>query len=136
MELKGLYAITDEVLTPYEQIDRYVAEAIKGGAKVVQLRDKSRSDEELFAVARRVKKICKKMGALFILDDRVMLAKALNADGVHIGGEDTPLELAREILGRKKIIGVSCYGDIGRARDAVQKGADYVALFSEFFVVF
>lgn len=132
MRLEGLYAITDELLTPYEYIDRYVEAAIDGGAKIVQLRDKSRSDEELYWVAKKLKKICKKKEALFVLDDRVVLAKAVNADGVHIGGEDTPLETARAILGGKKIIGVSCYGDIGRAADMVKKGADYVA-FGSFF---
>ncbi len=133
MTLKGLYAITDESLTPYEFVDRYVCEAIHGGAKIVQLRDKTLSDEELYPVAKKIKKICKKKGALFVLDDRVVLAKAINADGVHIGGDDASIELAREILGSKKIIGVSCYGDIKRAKEAVKKSADYVA-FGSFFV--
>jgi thiamine-phosphate pyrophosphorylase len=133
MKLRGLYAITDEILTPYGEIDRYVCDAIAGGAKIVQLRDKTLSDEELYPVAKKIKKICKKNGALFVLDDRVVLAKAINADGVHIGGDDTPIELAREILGSKKIIGISCYGDIARAKDAVKKSADYVA-FGSFFV--
>lgn len=132
MKLRGLYAITDSSLTPYEHIDRYVSLALKGGAKIVQLRDKRLSDEELYPVAKKIKKICKKNGALFVLDDRVVLAKAINAGGVHIGGEDTPIELAREILGRKKIIGVSCYGDIRRAEQMVKKSADYVA-FGSFF---
>lgn len=132
MKLEGLYAITDEALTPYEEIEKYVLTAIKGGATIVQLRDKTKSDEELYGVAKKIKKICKKNGALFVLDDRVVLAKAINADGVHIGGEDTPIELAREILGSKKIIGVSCYGDINRAAQMVKKSADYVA-FGSFF---
>lgn len=133
MRLRGLYAITDEYLTPYEEIESYVRKAIKGGARVVQLRDKTRSDEELYGVAMKIKKICQKHKTLFVLDDRVVLAKAIKADGVHIGGDDTPIEVARKILGRKKIIGVSCYGDIQRAREAVEKGADYVA-FGAFFV--
>lgn len=133
MRLRGLYAITDEYLTPYEEIESYVRKAIKGGARVVQLRDKTRSDEELYGVAMKIKKICQKHKTLFVLDDRVVLAKAIKADGVHIGGDDTPIEVARKILGRKKIIGVSCYGDIQRAREAVEKGADYVA-FGSFFV--
>jgi thiamine-phosphate pyrophosphorylase len=132
MKLRGLYAITDSSLTPYDYIDRYVLLALKGGAKIVQLRDKALSDEELYPVAKKIKKICKKHKALFLIDDRVVLAKAINADGVHIGGEDTPIELAREILGGKKIIGVSCYGDIERAMQMVKKSADYVA-FGSFF---
>jgi thiamine-phosphate pyrophosphorylase len=132
MNLCGLYAITDSALTPYKQIERYVELAIKGGTKIVQLRDKELSDEELYPVAKAIKKICKKHKTIFILDDRVVLAKAINCDGVHIGGDDTPIGVAREILGNKKIIGVSCYGDIQSAKEAVQKGADYVA-FGAFF---
>ncbi len=132
MKLQGLYAITDEILTPYEQIDGFINAAISGGAKIVQLRDKKLSDEELYPVANKIKKICKKHKILFVLDDRVVLAKAVGADGVHIGGDDTPVDLARKILGNKKIIGVSCYGDIERAKEVVKKGADYVA-FGSFF---
>lgn len=133
MKLKGLYAITDEKMTPYEIVDRYVAAAIEGGARIVQLRDKSSSDELLYPVAKKIKKVCKAKGALFLIDDRVVLAKAVNCDGVHIGGEDTPIEIAREILGKKKIIGVSCYGDIKRAEEMALKGADYLAFGSFFY---
>jgi len=132
MKLQGLYAITDDILTPYGQISECVFEAIAGGAKIVQLRDKSLSDEELYPIAKKIKKICKKNKALFVLDDRVVLAKAVNADGVHIGGDDTPIELARKILGDKKIIGVSCYGELDTAINAVRRSADYVA-FGSFF---
>lgn len=132
MKLKGLYAITDDTLTPYEYVDRYVAKAILGGARIVQLRDKRLSDEELYPVAQKIKKVCKQNGALFLIDDRITLAKAVGADWAHIGGDDTPLALAREILGRKKIIGVSCYGDLARAKEMVLGGADYVA-FGSFF---
>ncbi len=132
MKLHGLYAITDINLTPYYYIERSVAEAIKGGAKIIQLRDKDTSDEELYKVAKKIKKICRQNKAKFLLNDRVVLAKAINADGVHIGKDDTSFETARAILGSKKIIGVSCYDDIGLANDAVKKGADYVA-FGAFF---
>lgn len=132
MKLHGLYAITDINLTPYDYIERSVAEAIKGGAKIVQLRDKDTSDEELYQVAKKIKKICRQNKAKFLLNDRVVLAKAINADGVHIGKDDTSFEVARDILGDKKIIGVSCYDDINLAKDAIKKGADYVA-FGAFF---
>lgn len=62
----------------------------------------------------------------------MVLAKAIDADGVHIGGDDTPIGVARKILGDKKIIGVSCYGDIEAAKKAAKEGADYVA-FGSFF---
>lgn len=132
MKLHGLYAITDINLTPYDYIERSVAEAIKGGAKIIQLRDKDTSDEELYQVAKKIKKICRQNKAKFLLNDRVVLAKAINADGVHIGKDDTSFEVARDILGDKKIIGVSCYDDINLAKDAIKKGADYVA-FGAFF---
>ena len=132
MKLYGLYAITDATLTPYDYIERSVAEAINGGAKIIQLRDKDASDEELYQVAKKLKKICKQKKVKFLLNDRVVLAKAINADGVHIGKDDTSFETARAILGSKKIIGVSCYDDIGLANDAVKNGADYVA-FGAFF---
>jgi thiamine-phosphate pyrophosphorylase len=132
MKLSGLYAITDIHLTPYDYIERYVAEAARGGAKIVQLRDKTTSDDELYAVAKKIKKICKKTGTTFIINDRAVLAKAVDADGVHIGADDASFGVARAILGRKKIIGVSCYGDMELAKAAAQKGADYVA-FGAFF---
>lgn len=132
MKLHGLYAITDINLTPYDYIERSVAEAIKGGAKIIQLRDKDTSDEELYQVAKKIKKICRQNKAKFLLNDRVVLAKAINADGVHIGKDDTSFEVARDILGDKKIIGISCYDDINLAKDAIKKGADYVA-FGAFF---
>ena len=132
MKLEGLYAITDSVLTPYGDIERYVSEAIRGGAKILQLRDKELKDEELYPVAMRLKRLCDENGVCFIIDDRVVLAKAVNADGIHIGLEDIdPLD-AREIIGSGKIIGVSCYGDLERAKGAIKKGADYVA-FGSFF---
>jgi len=132
MNLRGLYAITDSTLTPYKQIEKYVELAIKGGAQIVQLRDKELSCEELYPIAKAIKKICKKHKTIFVLDDRVVLAKAINCDGVHIGKDDTAISVARAILGRKKIIGVSCYGDIDMAKEAVKKSADYVA-FGSFF---
>jgi thiamine-phosphate pyrophosphorylase len=132
MKLDGLYAITDVSLTPYDCIDKCVSEAIDGGAKIIQLRDKSTSDEELYLIAKKLKKICKQKKAKFLLNDRVVLAKAINADGVHIGKDDTSFETARAILGTKKIIGVSCYDELSIAKEAVKKGADYVA-FGAFF---
>ncbi len=132
MKLHGLYAITDIDLTPYDYIERYVVKAVMGGAKIVQLRDKTTSDDELYTVAKKIKKICKKTNTTFIINDRAVLAKAVDADGVHIGTDDASFETARAILGCKKIIGVSCYGDMELAKSAVQKGVDYVA-FGAFF---
>jgi len=130
--LAGLYLITDETLTPYDRIETYLIPAFRGGARILQLRDKSLDDEALFPVAQHIQALCQEFGVTFIINDRVDLANELDADGVHIGRDDEGYDLARRILGRKKIIGVSCYGDLFRAKELEHKGADYVA-FGSFF---
>lgn len=126
--LKGLYAITDERLTPYEgeKIFELVEGALKGGAKILQLRDKETPDEALLPIALELKRLCREYGALFIVNDRLVLAKMAKADGLHIGKEDVALELAKKEFSQG-IIGVSCYGDISRAKKAEALGASYVA---------
>ncbi len=133
MKLSGLYIITDEKLTPYEnnEILEKVEKALKGGAKIVQLRDKSHSDEFLLPYAKALKKLCKNYGAIFIVNDRVSLSLEANADGVHLGKEDFFIEEVSKIL-KDKIIGVSCYGDLKRAKEMELLGASYVA-FGSFF---
>ena len=128
MELKGLYAITDPVLTPYEngEIFEKVKSALRGGAKLIQLRDKQTPIEELFPIALKLKELCEEAGAIFLINDRVDLAIRCNAHGVHLGKEDMSPFQAREVLGPNKILGVSCYGDVEKAR-SVRKVASYVA---------
>lgn len=121
----GLYAITDSRLTPYKHIDSYIKSVIEGGAKIIQLRDKALSDEELKPVALQIKTLCERNDALFVIDDRVELAVSIGAAGLHIGQHDMSLQKAREQF--KGIIGVSCYGDIKTAINAQESGADYVA---------
>lgn len=132
-KLSGLYVITDEKLTPYEknQILEKVEAALKGGARIVQLRDKSNSDEFLLPYAQALKELCHKYGAVFIVNDRVELALKADADGVHLGEEDPDINYARKIL-KNKIIGISCYGDLKRAKEMELLGASYVA-FGSFF---
>lgn len=131
--LRGLYVITDEKLTPYEKgkIYELTEKALSGGAKIVQLRDKGTPDEALLPIALGLKTICKDFGALFIVNDRLELAKRANADGLHIGRDDISPEIARKEL-PNKVIGLSCYGDIERAKWAESLGIDYVA-FGSFF---
>lgn len=133
MKLKGLYVLTDEKLTPYEnnQIFEKVEQALKGGAKIVQLRDKSNSDEFLIPYAQELKNLCHKYSALFIINDRVELAIKVSADGVHIGKDDGDIKEVRKVL-KDKILGVSCYGDLERAKYAEAQLATYVA-FGSFF---
>ncbi len=125
--LQGIYAITDEILTPKPTILHQVEQALDGGAKVIQLRDKSSTDEELENLAKSLQKLCVEKDATFFINDRVQLAKKIGADGVHIGFTDQSVKETREEVGEQMLIGVSCYGDIARAKQAVADGADYVA---------
>ncbi len=99
--------------------------ALAGGCRWVQLRMKGASDEEAEPVARRLREACREAGATFIIDDRVELAKKVEADGVHLGREDMPVEEARETLGHGFLIGgtANTIDDIRRLKRA---GADYI----------
>ncbi|MGB9711347.1 MAG: thiamine phosphate synthase [Thermodesulfovibrio sp.] len=132
LKLKGLYVITDEKLTPYEKILEMVEEALNGGACVVQLRDKTNSDNFLLPYGFLLKELCEKYNAYFIVNDRVDLAMKLDAHGVHIGKEDADISEVKEKL-KNKIIGVSCYGDIKKAKNMESLGACYVAFGSFYY---
>lgn len=129
--LQGLYAITDEVLTPDDTVVEQVEKAIEAGAQIVQYRNKSADDAQIEAVCRALLSLCRKHGVPFIIDDRPHLAQKIKADGLHIGKDDGPISKAREIFPHG-IIGVSCYGSIRKAKEAQDEGADYVA-FGSFF---
>ncbi len=130
--MNGLYAISDEILTPYTTILDSLKKALDGGVKIFQLRDKNSVDIEIEKISIDILNLCHKYGAIFIIDDRVELVKKINADGLHIGKDDISLQEARNILGMDKIIGVSCYGDIEYAKKMESLGANYVA-FGSFF---
>ena len=129
--LKGIYVLSDATLTPLETILSQIERVLKSGVSVVQFREKYATDEALEFTCRALGALCKKYNALFIIDDRVHLAKKVDADGLHVGMDDVSYEEAREILG-DKIIGISCYGDIERAKHYESLGVDYVA-FGSFF---
>jgi len=129
--LKGLYVITDEHLTPDDTVHSYVEDALKAGASIVQYRNKTKSDDEVEEVCRRLQTLCRQHNAPFIIDDRPYLAAKIKADGIHIGKDDMSLAEARKIF-PEGIIGVSCYGSIRKAKEAQKEGADYVA-FGSFF---
>ncbi len=130
--LQGLYAITDEKLTPKSTILNQVEKALLAGARVIQLREKSSSDDELEKVATSLQNLCTKHKATFFINDRVQLAKKIGADGIHVGISDQTVKETKAAVGDKMLIGVSCYGDLERAKQAVKDGADYVA-FGAFF---
>ena len=131
--LKGLYVITDKKLIPRDRFVSTVEEAIRGGASVVQLREKDTPEDEIIELGKSLLKVTAKYGVPLIINDSSELAKEIGADGVHLGKEDPAVAHAREVLGRDKIIGVSCYGKIERGLNAERDGADYVAFGTPFY---
>lgn len=121
----GLYAITDSRMTPYDTIGFYIQSAIEGGTKIIQLRDKTLSDEALRPIALQVKTLCEQNNVLFVIDDRMELAASIGAAGLHIGQNDIGIKEAAKLF--KGVIGVSCYGNLDLALEAQGAGADYVA---------
>jgi thiamine-phosphate pyrophosphorylase len=100
---------------------------IDGGADAIQLREKTISDSEFISLAGEVRDITTKRGSLLIINDRVHIARKINADGVHLGQQDMSALEARNIIGDEKIIGVSTHNVI-QARQAQKDGADYIAI--------
>jgi thiamine-phosphate pyrophosphorylase len=126
----GLYAITQTDHKTIDMIIEEVAAAIRGGAAVVQYRDKNPIDAVL--LARELVKLCHRRDVPLIINDDVELAVQTGADGVHLGKEDGHIAEARKRLGANAIIGVSCYDSVARAIEAEREGATYVA-FGRFF---
>jgi thiamine-phosphate pyrophosphorylase len=126
----GLYAITQ---TDHKTIDMIIGEveaALRGGAAVVQYRDKNPIDAVL--LARELVKLCHRRDVPLIINDDVELAVQTGADGVHLGKEDGHISEAKKRLGADAIIGVSCYDSVARAIEAEREGATYAA-FGRFF---
>jgi thiamine-phosphate pyrophosphorylase len=109
-----------------------VAQAIDGGAVMIQYREKQLSREERLPEARALARLCRARDIPLLINDDTELAAACGADGVHLGREDIPPDQARRRLGPRAIIGVSCYNQLQRARTAAASGASYVA-FGRFF---
>ncbi len=128
----GLYAIADTQYLDDAHLLPAVSEAIVGGARVIQYRDKKHIAEKRIQQAKGLAALCRQHGVLFIINDDVMLAKETQANGVHLGREDAAIAQARKQLGSRAIIGVSCYNELARAETAQSQGADYIA-FGRFF---
>jgi thiamine-phosphate pyrophosphorylase len=130
-KLAGLYAITpDEPRT--EILVGKVGQALRGGASVVQYRNKTAGPELRCEQGRALAALCRAAGAAFIVNDDLALALALDADGVHLGGDDGDLVEARRRLGQGRLLGASCYDRIEMAEVAAQAGVDYLAFGSVF----
>lgn len=120
---RGLYAVTPEGLVGAALLES-AASALSGGAVMVQYRAKSRAQRES---ALGLVELCRRHGALLIVNDDPELAAEIDADGVHLGRDDVSIAQARRLVGTDRIIGVSCYDDLGRAEDLAAGGADYLA---------
>jgi thiamine-phosphate pyrophosphorylase len=121
-----LYAITGEAFHPGRNVVDVMEEAMAGGADIIQLRDKTSSKRDVLEKAKRLREITKSYGALFIVNDHIDVALAVDADGIHLGQDDLPLKEARKIMG-DRIIGISTHA-IEEARQAERDGADYIGV--------
>ena len=130
MKLHGLYAITDSQLLAGKLLP-YVEAALKGGAKLLQYRDKSTDDARRLREAEALRELCNRYGAALIINDDAELAARLGV-GLHLGQTDGSLSVARALLGRKAIIGGTCHAQLELAEAAAKEGVSYVA-FGRFF---
>jgi thiamine-phosphate pyrophosphorylase len=130
-KLSGLYLVTPD----WDDTDRLleVTElALKSGANILQYRHKTASDALRRRQATALLELCRRYHVPLIINDHLNLCLELDADGIHVGGTDAPVQHIRNSVGTSKIVGASCYGDLGVARAAHQHGASYVA-FGGFF---
>ena len=118
-----LYLITDSTGFSEDEFLYRVKEGIKGGATLLQLREKDKTTREYIALAEKVHKIAKKYNVPLIIDDRIDVAMAVDAEGVHLGQSDMPVNIARKILSKDKIIGATAK-TVAQAVEAYENGAD------------
>ena len=122
-----LYAVTDAAWTGKKTLTEQVEEAMKGGITFLQLREKHLSKEEFLKEAIEIKDLAQKYQIPFVINDNIEIAQKAEADGVHVGQDDMPVEEVRQILGPDKIIGVSAH-NVEEAVRAEQGGADYLGV--------
>ena len=121
----SVYLVTDHRNTTDEEFLNIIEEAIKGGTTIVQLREKTASTKEFYQLALKVKEITSKYDVPLLINDRIDIALAVDSDGVHIGQDDMPADIARKIIGKDKILGVSA-STVAEAKKAEADGADYI----------
>lgn len=126
-----LYVILDRAAARDRSLEDILDATVAGGSRMVQLREKEWPSGRLLPLAARLRTRCREAGATFIVNDRVDLALAVEADGVHLGQDDLPAALARPLLRPGMILGVSTHS-VEQARAAAAAGADYVAVGSMF----
>lgn len=125
MQLPPLYAITDRKLAGRSHPE-IVADLVRNGCKLIQLREKELPDKEFLRQAQQAVHIARTAGTLLVIDDRIDIALAARADGVHIGQDDVPPEVARQLLGPERIVGISSHS-LEQALLADRAPVDYVA---------
>lgn len=123
----SLYFITDSTGYTEEAFLLRVEQALRGGATLLQLREKNRSTRAYIRLAEKVHAIAKRYQVPLIIDDRVDVALAIDAEGVHVGAEDMPVALARKLMGDDKIVGATAK-TVPWAREAWEQGADYLGV--------
>lgn len=122
-----MYFITDSTNYSEEEFLFRVEEALKGGVTLLQLREKGKSTREYIELAEKVHTLTKKYNVPLIIDDRVDVALAIQAEGVHVGQNDMPVSVARKLMGNDKIIGATVK-TVTQAKEAYEQGADYLGV--------
>ena len=123
----SLYFITDSTGFTEEEFLRRTEAALQGGVTFLQIREKDRSTREYIALAEKVHALTRKYNVPLIIDDRVDVALAMDAEGVHVGQSDMPVATARRLLGKEKIIGATAK-TVPQAMEAYEQGADYLGV--------
>jgi thiamine-phosphate pyrophosphorylase len=121
---QGLYFITDSTLT-HQGVLEDTHQALQAGVKTVQFREKKLPMSERYPLALALKRLCHHYGAKLIINDGIDLALAIKADGIHIGQEDMPFQVCKNLVGNKMLIGLSTHS-LAQAKEAKQLGADYI----------
>ena len=123
----SLYLVTDRMRMSTRTLGEAVEQAVIGGCTLVQLREKEIPASDFYMLALEIKKITDRYGIPLIINDRIDIAMAAGAAGVHIGQQDIPADIARKVIGRDMLLGVSV-GSVAEAIDAVKAGADYLGV--------
>lgn len=123
----SLYFITDSTGLSEEEFLRRTEEALRGGVTLLQLREKNRTTREYLSLAEKVHALTQRYGVPLLIDDRLDVAMAMDAEGVHLGQSDLPIHIARRILGPDKIVGATAK-TVPQATEAYEQGADYLGV--------
>lgn len=122
-----LYAITDNALSLNRPVIEVVKQLLDAGIRIIQYREKNKSSNSMLKDCIAIKKLTEEANACFIVNDYVDIAVLCNADGVHLGQDDLPIDKVRELIGKEKIIGLSTHSP-QQAQKAIEMGADYIGV--------